>query len=79
MGKSYEGRDIPALIVTNPGSSNKETIFFECGIHAREWISVAACLYMTNQLLTDSKNNELLDKYEFIIVPSLNVDGYVQH
>lgn len=76
MGKTYEGRDIPALILTNSGSGQKKTIFFECGIHAREWISVAVCLYMTNKLLTDPKNNELLDKYEFIIVPTLNADGY---
>ena len=32
---------------------------------------------MANQLITDPKNNELLNKYEFIIVPVLNSDGYV--
>jgi len=76
VGQSYEDREIPSIVITNPGSTTNQTIFFECGIHAREWISTAACLYMADKLLTDPENDKLLDKYEFIIVPTLNVDGY---
>ncbi|CAG2101842.1 unnamed protein product [Medioppia subpectinata] len=47
------------------------------GIHAREWVAVAACLWVTNQLVTTTTYDNLLDKYEFIIVPTLNPDGYV--
>ncbi|CAG2173201.1 unnamed protein product, partial [Oppiella nova] len=79
VGKSYESRDIPAIVLTNPGGGAKQTIFLECGIHAREWVSTAACLYMINQLLTDSANDKYLEKYEFIIVPALNVDGPLTH
>ncbi|CAG2111281.1 unnamed protein product [Medioppia subpectinata] len=77
VGKSYEGREIPYLTITKPGGTNKKTIFFECGIHAREWVAVAACLWVTNQLVTTTTYDNLLDKYEFIIVPTLNPDGYV--
>jgi len=77
VGKTFEGRDIPALVITDTKGSNKQAIFLECGIHAREWISTAACLYMINKLLTDPQNENLLTKFEFIVVPTLNTDGYV--
>ncbi|CAG2116740.1 unnamed protein product [Medioppia subpectinata] len=72
-----EGKDIPGLIITNPNGAAKKAIFLECGIHAREWISTAACLWISNQLVTTTTYDSLLDKYEFIIVPTLNVDGYI--
>ncbi|CAG2102537.1 unnamed protein product, partial [Medioppia subpectinata] len=46
-------------------------------IHAREWISTAACLWISNQLVSTTNYDTLLEKYEFIIVPTLNPDGYV--
>ncbi|CAG2116223.1 unnamed protein product [Medioppia subpectinata] len=78
MGKSYEGRQIPFLTITNTDVKEpKKTVVFECGIHAREWVSTATCLWMANTLITDSINEELLKKFEFIVIPSLNPDGYV--
>ena len=62
------------------GRTKKPLFFFNCGIHAREWISPATCMYMIRQILTTRKTNSdvkfMLDNYEWVIVPVLNVDGY---
>jgi len=54
---------------------------FECGIHAREWSSVAAGVYLVNRLITtygsDQVVTNLVDKYEFNIVVESNPDGYL--
>jgi len=49
--------------------------FLHCTIHAREWISTTTCAYIIEQLLT--VNTNLLQYFEFHIVPVLNVDGYL--
>jgi len=77
LGTTYENREIPSVTITNAGGSNKPVIYLECGIHSREWISTASCLWIANTLLTDSSNSALLDKYRFAIIPTLNADGYV--
>ncbi|XP_011701633.1 PREDICTED: zinc carboxypeptidase-like [Wasmannia auropunctata] len=76
-GKTYEGREIKGVKVSfkpnNPG------IFIEGGIHAREWISPATCMYILHQLLTsnDPDVRELADSNDWYIFPSFNPDGYV--
>lgn len=41
-GRSYEGRDIPILVIDNGDNiRNKTTIYIDAGIHAREWIAPA--------------------------------------
>ena len=46
-GMTKQGREIVQIIISSSQEkpSNKSVIFFECGIHAREWISPATCLY----------------------------------
>ena len=49
----------------------------ECGIHAREWISPLACLYIIRKLLYKRSGTAILnDGWEFTIVPLANPDGY---
>jgi len=81
IGNSYQGRAQPALHITSEeGGNNKLRIYFQCQIHAREWISGAVCQYVVNYLLTSYGQNsnvtELLDSLEFVIVPFTNPDGY---
>ncbi|KAJ7377902.1 corticosteroid- binding protein [Desmophyllum pertusum] len=79
LGKSYENRDQLAIKIKS-GSGKKDLFFFNCGIHAREWISPATCMYMIRQILetrnSDSGVKYMLDNYEWVILPVLNVDGY---
>lgn len=48
-GNSIEGRYIP-VIKLNTGSDKKRAVWFDCGIHAREWISPATCIYLINRV-----------------------------
>ena len=41
IGKSVQGRDMPALHITNAATSSPKTIYFQCQIHASEGL---ACL-----------------------------------
>ncbi|XP_065909435.1 carboxypeptidase O-like [Dysidea avara] len=80
IGKSYEGRDMPAVHITGSTAPNTFKMYFQCQIHAREWISGAVCGYIVNYLLENYGNNEdvtkLLDSLEFIFIPFVNPDGY---
>ncbi|RWS23611.1 carboxypeptidase B-like protein [Leptotrombidium deliense] len=90
IGQTYEKRAINALILTGNDSlrlrnwtqsnndERKRIVFFECGIHGREWVSPASCIYIANMLLANRKQEaSLLNKYDFHFVPVTNVDGYV--
>ncbi|CAN7991891.1 unnamed protein product, partial [Ixodes hexagonus] len=78
IGKSSEGRDIIGVHITK--GNNRPVIFFECGIHAREWVAHATCLYIIDQLATlyekDTTIKRLVDEYEWRIHPVVNPDGY---
>lgn len=78
IGRSYEGRNIIAAHIKT--KENLPIVFLECGIHAREWISHSACLYIIDQLATEYEKDEgirqLLSRYEWRIHPIVNPDGY---
>ncbi|EDO45321.1 predicted protein [Nematostella vectensis] len=79
LGNTYEGRPMKAVKISS--GRGKKTFFMNCGIHAREWITQATCMYMLNQILykygKDQTVTAMLDKMDFVIMPILNVDGYV--
>ncbi|RWS23612.1 carboxypeptidase B-like protein [Leptotrombidium deliense] len=91
IGHTYEKKPIFAVVIAGSNSKEmydgtnvtntakvKEIIFLECGIHAREWLSPATCLYIANILLTNTNDDaSLLSNYDFHIVPVINADGYV--
>ncbi|KAF8786631.1 carboxypeptidase B-like [Argiope bruennichi] len=81
VGKSYENRPIYSLKISSGKSDTKPAIMMECGIHAREWSSVAAGAYLVNKLITeygkDPQVTKLVDKYEFNVIVESNPDGYV--
>ncbi|XP_062901277.1 carboxypeptidase B-like [Mobula hypostoma] len=80
IGKSYEGRSIYLLRVGKRKHVVKPSIFVECGIHAREWISPAFCQWFVKEAVesheTGSPLKTLLDEFDFLVVPVVNVDGY---
>ncbi|KAK6184875.1 hypothetical protein SNE40_007237 [Patella caerulea] len=67
-------------ISTNGFAGTRRAILIEAGIHAREWISPAAILYITDRLLasytTDSEAAYMLNSFDWIIIPVTNPDGY---
>jgi len=73
LGNSNGGTDIRGIqLGTEP---NAPLFFIHCTIHAREWISTTTCAYIIEELLTVDTN--LLQYFNWVIVPVLNVDGYV--
>jgi murein tripeptide amidase MpaA len=87
IGRSYLGLDMPAVHLTasskssNPQTKKKKKIYFQCQIHAREWISGAVCMYIVDQMVTlyksDPEVTGILDSAEIILIPFVNPDGYV--
>jgi murein tripeptide amidase MpaA len=82
LGKSYEGRDIWLVTVTNFRSgpdTEKPAYWVDANIHATEVAPSAAALYLINKLLSeygrDKTISYILDTRAFYIVPRLNPDG----
>jgi len=83
IGKSYEGRDIWCLEITdNPGVDQGEPGVLFMGLtHAREWPTIEICLYIANNL-TDNYNSNtditnIINSRRLWIIPCENPDGYV--
>lgn len=55
----------------------KPVILIDGGMHAREWCTISTALHCATQL-TDhfEENKDLLDAFDFVIVPIVNADGY---
>uniref|UniRef100_A0A182QMS2 Peptidase M14 domain-containing protein n=1 Tax=Anopheles farauti TaxID=69004 RepID=A0A182QMS2_9DIPT len=84
IGKSYEGRPIPAVTITAPHASyralrnsSRPVVFVDAGIHAREWAAPATAMYLISELVENaSKHKDLLSGLTWVIVPIVNPDGY---
>jgi len=81
IGKTFEGRDIPAITFSgSKNSTDKRKIFFSGLQHAREWISPVTVVYIVEQLLagytTNAAITHILDRVVFVVVPLVNADGY---
>lgn len=82
IGQTYEGRDIPALVV-GPGFSEqgqpRRTVVIMGGSHAREWISTTTVNYLAWALITsygkDPLITKFLNKFDVVFIPELNPDG----
>lgn len=82
IGQSIEGRDIHALIITDPGGSGDRPVFLITGCqHAREWVGPMTAMFVADQLLENyagsARIQDILDGMQFVIAPMMNPDGYV--
>ncbi|XP_072858728.2 carboxypeptidase B2 isoform X1 [Pogona vitticeps] len=86
IGASYEKRPLYVLKLSNGDRTPKNAVWIDCGIHAREWIAPAFCLWFTAYATQSLNRNpresidvsmaELLQHLDFYIMPVMNVDGY---
>jgi len=81
IGESYQGNDILAVKITSQNTATKKRVWFDGGLHAREWISTATVVYILGHLLeyygTDTIVTELVDNLEIFVLPVFNPDGYI--
>lgn len=82
MGKSFEGRDIWVVTVTNKNTGpaeDKPAFWCDGNIHASEVSASTAVMHLLNKLCTgygkDEKITRLLDTRTMYLVPRLNPDG----
>ncbi len=81
IGKSYEGRDIAALKISDNVTADEDEpeVLFNANIHAREHLTTEQALYLANLFTGDYGSNsrvtEVVDSREIWIIPMLNPDG----
>jgi carboxypeptidase T len=81
IGKSYQGRDLWALKISNNPAVDqaKPEVLFTCNQHAREHLTVEMCLHIikryTDGYATTPAIKSLVDSREIWVVPSVNPDG----
>lgn len=74
MGTSLEGRNLWVVHLSNDFTNKtRKSIWINGGQHAREWLAPAACLYLIQYALS---NPTILNKFNLLIAPNLNPDGY---
>lgn len=78
-GSTYEQRQVRILEIKS--NSSQRAVWLDCGIHAREWISPATCIWFIDSLINnymagEAKAVELIHYYSFHVAPLLNPDGY---
>lgn len=77
IGKTYEGRPMKVITISTDRSAKKPTLWFDGGMHAREWVSVSTVTFLADAIIRSaSTNSSLLDTYDVIICPIINIDGY---
>jgi len=80
IGKSFEGRDVWAMTVTNSATGapeSKPAMYVDGNIHAGEVTGSMAALHLIYTLLTsdDPKVKKLLDTRTYYVLPRINPDG----
>ena len=74
IGQSYEGTDMRVLKVCRDatGCGNKPAMWFDGGIHAREWVSPAVATYMAMELIeNDDAHPDLTKELDWFVVVAL--------
>ncbi|KAM3956328.1 carboxypeptidase B-like [Aphomia sociella] len=75
---SFEGHPIQYLKISTTDFKNasKPVIIIDSGIHAREWISPPTVTWAIHKLVEDVTEPDLLERFDWILLPVVNPDGY---
>ncbi|XP_076352803.1 carboxypeptidase B-like [Tachypleus tridentatus] len=82
IGTSVEGNSIIGLKIGSASTSGtqKQAVWIDAGIHAREWVAPSTALYIIHYLVNgygiDKKVTKLINTYDWYIFPVVNPDGY---
>ncbi|XP_055965852.1 carboxypeptidase B2 [Sorex fumeus] len=80
IGSSFEKNPLYVLKISSKEQRAKNAIWIDCGMHAREWISPAFCLwfigYVTQFYEKERIYTGILRHVNFYVLPVVNVDGY---
>jgi len=84
FGKTGEGRDLWAVIVSKDGvfdpakihAANRPIVYVQNSIHAGEMDGKDSCLALMREMLITKSQAKLLDRAVVIIVPMYNADGH---
>ncbi|KAF4584886.1 putative metallocarboxypeptidase ecm14 [Pleurotus pulmonarius] len=83
LGHTAMGREIYGMQIsrsTKSSSKAKPGFLITGAQHAREWVAISTALYISHALVSNSSESqsmrELLDDFDFYVVPSPNPDGY---
>ncbi|CAB3376073.1 Hypothetical predicted protein [Cloeon dipterum] len=66
------GQGMHGIKITN-GQPGQKAVWFDCAIHAREWLSTPVCLRIIDEVVANPALRDLADWY---ILPVANPDGY---
>jgi carboxypeptidase A2 len=77
IGKTYEGRDM-LLFKVSTGGADKQAVWLDSAIHAREWLAPATLLNILDRIATgsDTAETDMRSKNDFYFLPVMNPDGY---
>ncbi|KAI7800472.1 carboxypeptidase B2 isoform X3 [Triplophysa rosa] len=80
IGSSFEKRPLHVMKLSGRRGAVNRAMWMDCGIHAREWIAPAFCLWFVNYALRfyshNSEITEMLNNMDIYILPVMNPDGY---
>jgi len=77
VGTSYEGQAFRGLKFS--AGSNNPAFYINCGLHAREWVGPATCMYVAKWLAEAQPGSDeytMLQSVDIYLTPISNPDGY---
>uniref|UniRef100_A0A182M5M4 Peptidase M14 domain-containing protein n=1 Tax=Anopheles culicifacies TaxID=139723 RepID=A0A182M5M4_9DIPT len=73
LGQSSEGREISAISIYN---DQPKKIILLGNLKAREWVGMTSSIFIIHELVRNSASYPHANKFQWIIVPITNPDGY---
>ena len=84
IGATFLKKDMKLIRISNNvgSAADKPMIFIDGGIHGREWVSITTVQWIAATLLGEVDSSlsgsikDLMEKYQFVVLPVANPDGF---